>query len=281
MNKLLKVSIPILLILGLALISGCGASPEALPSIPGEEGRGEESFLVVPTTGDGGQHESWIPAELTEDRKIVKTGYMTLEVEDIAETLDRVAEMADELNGYVVSSYKHEYERGVSGRITIRVPFEKFDEAFERLRQLAVAVPYETTTAKDVTEEYVDLEAQLGNLQATEAQYLALLEKAETVEDMLKVQKELSNVRGEIEQIEGRMKYLEQTSETSLIEVDLEETEGLAEPWSASDAFQSAVRGLTTFGRGLATVLIWLGIFCWAWVPPLVIWLRRRRRAKI
>jgi predicted nucleic acid-binding Zn-ribbon protein len=137
---------------------------------------------------------------------------MTVEVEDIAETMDEVAEMADELNGYVVSSYKHEYERGVSGYIAIRVPFEKFDEAFERLRQLATAVPYETTKAKDVTEEYVDLEAQLGNLLATEAQYLALLDKAENVEEMLKVQKELSKVRGEIEQIEGRMKYLEQTS---------------------------------------------------------------------
>jgi hypothetical protein len=281
MNKLLKVTIPMLLILGIVLISGCGASPSVAPSPPGEEGRGEESFLVVPTTGDGGHDVSWIPAELTEDRKIVKTGSVTLEVEDIAETMDEVAEMADELNGYVVSSYKYEYERGVSGHITIRVPFEKFDEAFARLRQLAIAVPYETTTAEDVTEEYVDLESQLRNLQATEAQYLALLEKAETVEEILKVQKELSNVRGEIEQIEGRMKYLEQTSDTSLIEVTLQETKGLAEPWSASASFQSAVRGLTTFGRGLATALIWIGIFCWAWVPPLVIWLRRRRRAKI
>ena len=278
MNKLLKVSILILLILGLVLISGCGgASPSELPSIPGE-GERDEKGLVVP--GWEGLDESEITDALTEDRKIVKTGSMTLEVEDIAETMDKVAEMADELNGYVVSSYKHEYERGVAGRIIIRVPSEKFEEAFERLRQLATAVPYETTTAKDVTEEYVDLEAQLGNLLATEAQYLALLDKAENVEEMLKVQKELSKVRGEIEQIEGRMKYLEQTSETSLIEVDLEETQGFAEPWSASAAFQSAVRGLTTFGRGLATVLIWLGIFCWAWVPPLVIWLRRRRRAK-
>jgi hypothetical protein len=272
MNKLLKVSIPILLILGLVLISGCAGS--ATPSPPG---KGEEEERSAPADGGQGDSENGEP---TEERKIVKEGYMTLEVEDIAETMDEVAEMADELNGYVVSSYKHEYERGVSGRITIRVPSEKFDEAFERLRQLAVAVPYETTTAKDVTEEYVDLEARLGNLLATEAQYLTLMEEAENVEDMLRVQKELSNVRGEIEQIEGRMKYLEQTSETSLIEVDLQETKGLAEPWSASAAFQSAVRGLTTFGRWLATVLIWLGIFCWAWVPPLVIWLRRRRRAK-
>jgi hypothetical protein len=278
MKKLLRVSIPILLILGLALISGCGASPSEAPSIPGEGEQDKERF--VPAVVDGGQGESWIPAELAEDRKIVKEGSITLEVEDIAETMDEVAEMADELNGYVVSSYKHEYEWGVSGHVSIRVPVEEFEEALVRLRQLAVAVPYETTTARDVTEEYVDLEAQLRNLQATEAQYLALLEKAENVEEMLKVQKELSSVRGQIEQIEGRMKYLEQTSETSLIEVTLQEAAGLTEPWSASAAFQSAVRGLTTFGRGLATVLIWLGIFCWAWVPPLVIWVRRRRRAK-
>jgi hypothetical protein len=81
MNKLLKVSIPILLILGLVLISGCAFSPSESPSLPGE----------------GGQDESKITDELTEDRKIVKTGSMTLEVEDIAETLDEVAEMADEL----------------------------------------------------------------------------------------------------------------------------------------------------------------------------------------
>jgi hypothetical protein len=265
MNKLLKVSIAILLILGLVLISGCGggASPSEVPNVPGDAGQ-------YPSPSDNS----------TNDRKIVKEGSVTLEVEDIAETMDEVAEMTDELNGYIVSSYKHEYERGVSGHITIRVPSEKFDEAFARLRQLAIAVPYETTTATDVTEEYVDLDAQLRNLQATEAQYLALLEKAENVEEMLKVQKELSNVRGQVEQIEGRMQYLERTSEMARIEVTLQETKGLAEPWSASAALKSAVRGLATFGRGLATVLIWLGIFCWAWVPPLVIWLRRRRRAK-
>ena len=277
MNKLLKVSIPILLILGLVLISGCGASPSELPSVPDEKGPDEES--LVPAPADWGPYPSGT-VEPTEDRKIVKTGSMTLEVGNITETLNEVAEMADEFNGYVVSSHKYEYERRVEGRIIIRVPFEKFEEAFDRLRQLATAVPYETTTAMDVTEEYVDLEAQLSNLRATEAQYLVLMEKAETVEEMLMVQRELSKVRGEIEQIEGRMKYLEQTSETSLIEVNLEETKGLAEPWSASAVLKSAVRGLTTFGRGLGTVLIWLGIFCWAWVPPLVIWLRRRRRAK-
>jgi hypothetical protein len=169
-------------------------------------------------------------------------------------------------------------EETISGYVTMRVPAERFDEALARLRQLALSVPFEGTEARDVTEEYVDLEARLHNLEATEAQYLALLEKAETVEEMLQVQQALSNVRGEIEQIEGRMQYLERTSDMSLIEVSLQEVRGLAEPWSASAAFKSAVRGLTALGRGLATLVIWLVVFCWVWIPILVIWLRRRRK---
>jgi len=273
MNKLLKVSIPILLILGLVLISGCAAPAEVLPTpMPAPS-------LPKGVVDEGG-YPSTVPDEPTEERKIVKTGYITLEVKDIAESMDKVADMADDLGGYVVSSYKHEYEEGTSGSTRIRVPSERFEEAFERLRQFAVAVPYENTEARDVTEEYVDLEARLRNLEATEAQYLALMEKAEEVEDMLMVQKELSNVREEIERIEGRMLYLERTSDMALIEINLQETKGLAAPWSASHAFKSAVRGLTAFGRGLATLFIWLGVFCWVWIPPLVIWLRRRRKAK-
>jgi len=275
MNRLLKVSIPILLIMGSVLISGCAAPAEVLP-VPTPVPAPSLPKGVV----DEGGYPDTVPDEPTEERKIVKTGYITLEVKDIAESMDKVADMADDMGGYVVSSYKHEYEEGVSGSIRIRVPSERFEEAFERLRQFAVAVPYENTEARDVTEEYVDLEARLRNLEATEAQYLALLEKAEEVEDMLMVQRELSNVRGEIERIEGRMLYLERTSDMALIEINLQETEGLAAPWSASGALKTAVRGLTAFGRGLATLFIWLGVFCWVWIPPLVIWLRRRRRAK-
>ena len=271
MNKLLKFSLPPLLILGLMLTNAC--APAGAPPMPGlvpspsEEAVEEER---VPSTAE--------PSEEALERKIIKTGYITLEVEDIVEAMDKVAEVAGELGGYVLSSYKHEEEKGTSGSIRIRVPADRFDAAFDRLRELAIDVPYESTEAKDVTEEYIDLEARLHNLEATEAQYLALLEKAETVEEILKVQQALSNVRGQIEQIEGRMKYLERTSDMALIQVTLKQTKGLVAPWSLSHTLKSAVRGLTTLGRGLATGLIWLGVFCWVWIPILVFWLRRRRK---
>lgn len=213
------------------------------------------------------------------DRKIVRTGHLTLEVGDIAESMDEVSGIANDLGGYVLSSDKSEYKDRTSGRVSIRVPVEHFDEAFERLRQLAVDVPYESTESQDVTEKYTDLEAQLRNLEATEAQYLALLEKAETVEDILKVHRELSNVRGEIERIKGRMQYLECTSDMSLVEVNLQETKPLGTTgWSALETFKSAAHGLITFGRVLADIAIWLGIFCWIWIPILIFLLRRRRR---
>ena len=283
MNKLFKISMPILLILGLVLATGCAAAPppmpEEAPPYPSVSPPAPEKgyFDEDQSRPSGGEY-----TEATVDRKIVKTGYLTLEVEDIVEAMDEVAGIAGELNGYVVSSNKHEDDDRISGRVSIRVPAERFDEAFDRLRQLAVDVPYESTDSRDVTEEYTDLEAQLHNLEATEAQYLALLEKAETVEDILNVQRELSNVRGEIERIKGRMQYLERTSDMSLIEVNLQETKPLGETgWNALETLKSAVRGLIIFGKALANIAIWLVIFCPIWVPILIFLLRwRRRKAK-
>lgn len=281
MNKLFKVSIPIILVLVVALIAGCAAGPTGIPPLPAPEPMPPQEYTDKGGyPGDEDGYSGTVPDEQVTERKIVKTGYITLEVEDIAGTMDNITDLADDLGGYVVSSRKYEYDERTSGSIRIRVPADRFEEAFERLRPLAIAIPDESTDSVDVTEEYIDLEARLHNLEATEAQYLALLQKAEEVEDILMVQRELSNVRGEIERIEGRMKYLERTSDMSLIEVSLEETKGLAEPWNPLSAFKSAVSGLASFVTGLATVFIWLIVFCWIWVPILVIWLRRRRKRK-
>jgi hypothetical protein len=198
--------------------------------------------------------------------------------------MDSVAVLSRELGGYVVSSnkYKSKDDR-LSGMITIRVPAERFDDAFAQLRGLAIDVPYENTSSVDVTEEYTDLEAQLHNLEATEAQYLSLLEKAETVEDILKVQQQLSNVRGQIERIKGRMQYLDRTSDMSLIEISLQEKKSIEKNgWKASDTLLSAVRGLITFLKALANILIWVAIFCPIWIPIVILVIRwRRKKAKV
>ncbi len=176
----------------------------------------------VPITAEGAVD---MEEALATERMIVRTAEMSLVVDDVAIALDRIADFAESLGGYVVSSTRWKEEERLVGIITIRVPAEDFNSTMQALRNLAVDVTHEDTSAKDVTEEYTDLSAKLRNLEATEVQLLRLMEKAEKVADILNIQRELFRTRGEIEQTKGRMQYLERTSAMSLIRVQLNQAE--------------------------------------------------------
>jgi hypothetical protein len=278
------------LIIGLVLVAlllvpvSCAQAPEEAGAPPPPE--------VIPAPSEApppAPEEVYRPAALPstpEERMIVRTGEMSLIVEDVAQSVDEIAQLAASYGGYVVSSNIYGEEEDMRGQISIRVPDEKFDQALAELRELAVRVESESTSSEDVTEEYIDLEARLKNAEATEQQYLTLLEKAKDVEDILRIYDSLSRVRQEIEQIKGRMQYLERTSSMSLIWVRLE-PEATAKPlvragWSALEALKSAVRGIVTFGQVLGTIVIWLIIFIpvWGTILGIILWRRHRRKIK-
>lgn len=155
----------------------------------------------------------------------MRTGDMSLVVADVMTAIERIINLAEGYEGYVVSSNSWREGDRLVGAIAIRVAAERFDDAIRALRELAVEVNSESTSSKDVTEEYIDLSARLHNLEASEEQLLELMKQAGKVEEILEVQRELSKTRGEIEQTKGRMQYLEQTSSTSLINVRLDQAE--------------------------------------------------------
>lgn len=219
------------------------------------------------------------------DRKIVRTASLTIQVNDISQALDDIAAVAAGFEGYVVSSSQRadDDDNTASGQISIRVPATQYDATLQKLRELAVKVVYENSNSQDVTEQYTDLQAQLRNYEATEAQYLELLKKAENVKDMLEVQEALSNVRGNIERVKGRIQYLERTSETSLIQVSLTKVKPIGEStWDVPGILKGAVDGLIAFGNVLLTILIWLLVFSPVWIIILVIiWLVRRKKSRV
>ncbi len=270
------------LVLAILLLTSlsCASAPSA-PS--------EEAVMIAPAPS--GQDEAakssgaGVLTSVEEERLIVRNGDISLVVGDVVAAQDEVARLAAGLGGYVVSSRISGEEQDRRGRISIRVPDDRFEQALTELRDLAVRVESESTDSQDVTEEYVDLESRLKNAEAMESQYLALVEKAETVEDVLRVYEALSRVRSEIEQIKGRMQYLEQSSSMSLISVRLEPAASdkplVSAGWSALEILRSAVRSIITFGQWLVVSAIWLVIFSpvWGAVLGVIYWRRRRKRA--
>jgi len=267
-------------------INGCGAEapygemappmPVPAPAMPPDEGKGY--------INDYGDYSDAELPPVSEERMIVRNGDISLVVKDVPEAQDEISGLAVRLGGWVVNSNIYGEEAEMRGWISIRIPSEQFDQTLAELRAMAVRVTSESTSTQDITEEYVDLESRLRNAEATETQYLALLNRAEAVEDILKIYDSLSRIRYEIEQIKGRMQYLEQISAMSQISVNLTpelSLRPLVPPgWSANETLNSAIRGLTTFGQGLGTAFIWIGIFSpiWGTVLGVTLWRRRRRR---
>ena len=130
----------------------------------------------------------------SEERMIVRNGDISLVVEDVIKSRDEIARIAIRLGGFVVSSSISGEEQDRRGVISIRVPDDEFERTLAELRGLAVRVTSESTISRDITEEYVDLQARLNNAEATEGQYLALLDKATDVEDILRIYDSLSRV---------------------------------------------------------------------------------------
>ena len=171
---------------------------------------------VVKSTSDDSTDEQ--AALVSQRRIIVRTADMALVVDDVSGAIDEVGRLAERMGGWIVSSDRSTKH---SGFVSVRVPAESLEETIDDLRELAVEVQAEVTTSKDVTDEYVDTTARLTNMQATQSALIRLLERAEKVEDALKVQNELTRVQGEIERLQGRIKFLEQTSAFSLVNVRL------------------------------------------------------------
>jgi hypothetical protein len=212
---------------------------------------------------------------------IIRTANLSLEVKDFQRAYDQAVSICESVGGYVTNSSAEAVEATpTSGTVEIRVPAEAFDRALLRLGKLGV-VRSRNLTGEDVTGEVVDLESRLRNKRAEEQQYLEIMNRARRVADIVTVSNELYRVRGEIEETQGRLKYLKSAAAMSAINLSLDENEK-AKPLPASSigrALSSAWASLTRTANVLAVIAVWLGVYSPLWLLPLAIVLYVRKRA--
>ena len=203
-------------------------------------------------------------AEVEEtERKIIKRANLQIEIKDISKVSKDVIALVEKYQGEISDS--REWVTGQNrqySRYELRIPSEEFYQAIDQLEEMGKVVS-RSISGQDVTEEYIDLESRLKNLKSQEERYRQLLNKAEEVEDILKIERELSRVRGNIESLQGRLKYYDNRVNMSTINVEFREPEPITSTqWGIIQALRRAVREMSdTFHNmliGLGRILPYL-----------------------
>ena len=190
------------------------------PGAPAAPAAAAKLAAVAESVESAASSDQQVAQLVTQQRIIIRTVDMGVEVDDVGAAIDDIGELGKRMGGWVVSSNRPLMH---TGSVSIRVPADMLDQAVLEIRALSLRVQYESSDSRDVTDEYVDLSSRLKNTMATEEALLKLLERAEKVDDALAVQSNLSRVQEDVERLQGRIKYLEQTSAFSLLNVSLSE----------------------------------------------------------
>ena len=231
-------------------------------------------------------------AAVPSERKIIRDADLRLEADSPEDVQRRVTAIAESAGGFVVESQQSGGDGRTGGRdtvsMTIRVPADKFADALDEIRKTAGRVVTEQVKGQDVTEEFIDIEARLRATRALELQFMEIMKRATSVDEALNVQRQLASVRGDIEKIEGRKRFLENQASLSTIKIRAQTPAAISASGSGffyklTESFGSGLDVALNFVLGLVTVLIAILPFLIFIVLPFYLvsrylWRKARRR---
>lgn len=201
-------------------------------------------------------------------RKRARAVDLDLRVDDSDAAAERVRELTDSAGGYVSEVNGYRVEGLLRYGITIRIPVEELDTAVGQLKALAVAVEREHLRTEDVTEGFVDLEVRLRTLRLTEQELQALLAESRSrgsqAEDIMAIYRHLTEIRTDIEQLQGELSTLDSRTTYSTVNLDLAPTEAarplVDDGWRPSEtvraSFRTLVRALEVLAESAIVLVI-------------------------
>jgi hypothetical protein len=286
--------VPLVLVAVGALVAGCsGAAAPILSNVGNSVGGDEVGVPAAPSTvgpdqfqgggrtpgGSGGSSGGGStgsgggsnPQAPTDDAKIVRTGSMNVQVADLGAAVSKGHDAVLALGGYVGQSRQTNDGDKATAIVAYRVPVARWDETLAAFRGLATKVLAEQTDAIEVTGQLIDLNARIDNLRASETALQGILEKATKVQDILDVESRLSDVRGQIEQLDAQRAHLADQAALSTLTVTYtlpvvavtEATKG----WDPGVEVDHATASLVDLLQTGAAAGIWFAI---VWIPVLI-----------
>lgn len=261
-----------------------GMAPPAEQEVKAEDANAQPGGVIYNTGAPD------VPAY---DRMVIKNAEISLLVKDSKVAIDGVTQVVGDVRGYIVSSQfwyqEHNGENFHFATITIGIPADQFEVVLRRLRNPSIRVLNETASGQDVTDQYVDLQSQLTNLEATRDRIKSFLDQAKTVDEALRINQQLSEIEAQIEQVKGQMNYLSDRSAFSTITItinpDLPPIPPTMTPtpvptatpvaWDPGKTFEKSSKTLGTAYRGIIDFLIWFFVVLVPiLLPPIaIIWL--------
>jgi hypothetical protein len=217
-------------------------------------------------------------------RYLIKNASVLIETEDARKASETLVATLQDLGGYVSDLRESVDSLGRrSIHVQIRVPADKFDATMQQLEPLGKVLNREIST-EDVTEEFVDTDARVRNLKATEERLLKHFERTGDLEGIVEIERELNRIREQIERLQGRLRYLSNRVDFSTFNIVLQEKpkkEPMVPPetFSVAKVASEATRRLVGFFQNLTARIIWLAIWSVVWVPLVAVAIFLIRRA--
>jgi hypothetical protein len=193
---------------------------------------------------------------LQDEQKIIKTARLAFETKDVDATHKKILQLASQYKGLVQSDNSGKDYNRIYKNLVVRVPTENFQSFVDGISEGVAYFDHRDISRQDVSEEFVDLEARLKAKRTLEDRYLELLKKANNVKEMLEIERELSNIREEIEAKQGRLQYLQTQVSMSTVHIEFYKTTaetGVTQSYGQKmkNALQGGWNGISVFFIGI------------------------------
>jgi hypothetical protein len=254
-----------------AVVLSCGscANKESSKADAGFFNSRDES-KVMENAITGKQKESGLSQDNIPEpigQKLIKNGNVSFRVADLNATRGRLKKIVSSFDGYIAKENSYGYSDTPTEEVVVRIPGKNFDSFLEEVLKGAEEVDSKNVDIEDVTEQFVDIEARLKNKKQLEAKYQELLLKAGKMDDILKIEREISLIREDIEASEGKLRYLGNRVTFSTITLRFYEKRS-----SGFDFSGKLGKAVENGGTGALWFIIGFMSLWPLWVAGLIIW---------